>query len=54
MEISEAVEMLNKFKNSQNPTEKEIFACNLYFDCIYFKAWSQISLMSTDSTISTR
>jgi len=27
MEISEAVEMLNKFKNSQNPTEKEIFAC---------------------------
>ena len=31
MEISEAVEMLTKFKNSGNPTEKEIFACKLLF-----------------------
>jgi hypothetical protein len=29
MDINEAVEMLTKFKNSSNPNEKEIFACNL-------------------------
>jgi hypothetical protein len=30
MDINEAVEMLTKFKNSSNPTEKEIFACLLF------------------------
>jgi CCR4-NOT transcription complex subunit 1 len=27
MDINDAVEMLTKFKNSNNSTEKEIFAC---------------------------
>ena len=47
MEISEAVEMLTKFKNSGNPTEKEIFACKLLF----MKAWFLIYSMSIDSII---
>ena len=31
MDINEAVEMLTRFKNSNNPNEKEIFACNFKY-----------------------
>lgn len=31
MSVNELVDILSKFKNSPNPTEKEIFACIIHY-----------------------